>query len=497
MNPLNKFSGGLKLTAHKLISPINSPPLPQRLIYPLLQRADCSAKPVVKIGERVLKGQLIAQATDNLTVPIHAASSGIIEAIAPHNIPHAHQLESECIIIKTDGLDESVTLKPLANYKDYQPTDLRQHIHQAGIVGLGGAAFPTAIKLHTPEQAIHTLIINGAECEPYISCDVALMQTYAEEIIQGALILQYILNAPRCIIALENTQQNAYHALTNASQSHNLEIIQIPAIYPTGGEKQLIKVLTNVDIPAKALPSAYGFICQNIGTVYAVHQAITLGLPLIERIITITGSGIKNPQNLRVRIGTPIEDLIAFCSGYHVEVEKLIMGGSMMGLSLGSDDIPVIKASNCFLALTKNDKITAQQSCIRCGECEQVCPVSLLPQQLHWYSQSQQLDLCEDYQLFDCIECGCCDVVCPSHIPLVQQFRTAKIDIKIKQQQQDKALLAKKRFENRQARLAKAEQEKQLKAEKRQAAIDKMKAAAKKKRESANPSPNPLPKGEG
>ena len=478
-----QFPGGIVLDAHKQLTDISESTLPPELIYPLLQRSDCYAEAIVKPRQRVLKGEIIAHSQTPLATPIHAASSGVITAIAPRIIAHPSGLSDTCIIIETDGLDTACPAKPCPDYQLETPGELRNKTAQAGIVGLGGAAFPTAVKLAT-RLAIHTLIINGAECEPYISCDASLMQANAQEIIQGVLIMQYILQAENCIIAIENTMPAIQQALLDAASQVDIQIITVPAIYPTGGEKQLIEVLTGVKIPASALPADHGMVCQNVGTAYAVYQAIYLGMPLTERIISITGKGIKQAKNIRAKIGTPIKHLVEQCGGYSSQVQRLIMGGSMMGIALSSDDIAVTKATNCLLAMTNNELSASQQAmpCIRCGDCATVCPAELLPQQLYWHSRSKQFDQCQDYQLFNCIECGCCDIVCPSQIPLVQSFRAAKGELIIKAKQAAQATLAKKRYQHQQQRREKEEQEKLAKAEKRQAMIDKMKAAAAKRK---------------
>ncbi|WP_300372719.1 electron transport complex subunit RsxC [Methyloprofundus sp.] len=474
-----KFPGGIVLDGHKQLADISEPTLPPELTYPLLQRSDCYVEPVVKPGQRVLKGEVIANSQNPLATPVHAASSGVITAIASRLIAHPSGLSDTCIIIQTDGLDTVCPGNPCPDYQLETPAELRHKTALAGIVGLGGAAFPTAVKLKN-RLPTHTLIINGAECEPYISCDVSLIQANAQQIIQGALIMQYILQAERCIIAIENTMPVAHQALLSAASEVDIQIITVPAIYPTGGEKQLIEVLTGVKIPAKALPADHGLVCQNVGTAYAVYQAICLGLPLTERIITLTGKGIKYPKNIRARIGTPIKHLVELCGGYTPDVQRLIMGGSMMGIALSTDDIAVIKATNCVLAMTSSELSVNQAAmpCIRCGDCATVCPAELLPQQLYWHSRSKQFEQCQDYQLFNCIECGCCDIVCPSQIPLVQKFRAAKGELTSKEKQAAQAILAKKRYQNQQQRRGKEEQEKLGKAEKRQAMIDKMKSAA-------------------
>ena len=477
-----QFPGGLQLAAHKQPTDIIAPPIPAELVYPLLQRSDNYAKPIVQQGEYVLQGQVIATVSNPFATPVHAASSGIVKEIASRLIAHPSGLSDTCIIIETDGLDNAIAADPCVNYQLEDPEILRAKIQLAGIAGLGGAMFPTAQKLLA--SPIHSLIINGAECEPYISCDESLMQAHAHQLIQGALILQYILQAEDCIIVIENNMPLALQALNVAIAQQDIQLITVPAIYPTGGEKQLIQVVTGNKIPSKSLPSDQGFICQNIGTAYAVYQAIYLGIPLTERIITITGKGINHANNIRAKIGTPIKYLVEQCGGYTQNVQRLIMGGSMMGIALSTDDIAVTKATNCILAMTNDDlvKEPVVMPCIRCGDCASVCPVELLPQQLYWHSRSKQLDLCLDYHLFDCIECGCCDIVCPSHIPLVQMFRAAKGEHIIKQKQAAQASQAKTRYQNRQQRLAKVEQEKLTKADKRKATIEKMKAAAAAKR---------------
>lgn len=484
MNKQKKFPGGLILEGHKQPTEIIESTIPAELTYPLLQRADYYVKPIVKLGEYVLKGQVIATSHHIFNPPVHAASSGTIKEISSHLIAHRSNLSDTCIVIETDGLDNAVNIEPCANYQFESPEKLRIKIHQAGVVGLGGAIFPTAKKLETG-KTIHTLIINAAECEPYISCDESLIQAYGKQLVQGALVMQYILQAERCIIAIEDNMPFALKALEMAIKTCDIQLVIVPAIYPTGGEKQLIEVITGIKIKAQSLPAKQGIICQNVGTVYAVYQAIYLGTPLTERIITLAGEGIKKTQNMRVKIGTPIKHLIEQCGGYNQHANQLIMGGSMMGISLSTDEISVTKATNCLLVMTNEDELfneVMMMSCIRCGDCVDVCPVGLLPQQLYWYSNSGQLDQCVNYQLFDCIECGCCDVVCPSQIPLVQAFLGAKREYMVQEKQIKQARHAKIRYENQKIRFVRIEKEKKDKVDQRKAMIEKMKAAAVKRK---------------
>ncbi|MCK5355422.1 MAG: electron transport complex subunit RsxC, partial [Methyloprofundus sp.] len=334
MHRQGHFSGGLVLDAHKQPTEITPSTIPAELIYSLLQRSDIYVQPIVQAGDYVLKGQVIATSDQPFATPVHAASSGFIKEIAAKLIAHPSGLSDSCIVIATDGLDKAIPAEPCANYQLQTRENLLARIYQAGIVGLGGAVFSTAHKLQSAD--IHTLIINGAECEPYISCDESLMQAHAQQIVQGILVLQYILQAEHCIIAIEENMPAAFQALNSAIEGEMIQLVAVPAIYPTGGEKQLIQVLTGSEIPAQSHPSEHGIVCQNVATVYAVYQAICTGIPLTERIITLTGQGIRQANNIRAKIGTPIAHLIEQSGGYQQNVQRLIMGGSMMGIALSS-----------------------------------------------------------------------------------------------------------------------------------------------------------------
>jgi electron transport complex protein RnfC len=483
MNPFKlwNFHGGLHLDGHKQEStrlPLQTARVPERLIFPLQQRGGANARPLVAPGDRVLKGQVIAHDEDLRNPPIHASGSGVVTTIESRPLPHPSGLADLCIVIDTDGEDAETERQDLADYRQCSPEELRQRIHDAGIVGLGGAAFPTSIKIAPGQRRVDTLILNGAECEPYITCDDSLLRHYAREVLEGAQVLRHILDAERGLLALENDMPEAIAAVEQAQREgrfEGIDIARVPAIYPTGGERQLIRVLTGREVPSRGLPADIGVICQNVGTAAAVYAAVVRGTPLLSRIVTVTGRGVRQPRNLLARIGTPIADLVEQCGGYTDEAERLILGGPMMGFALPRDDLPIVKSANCILVAGRGEFVgeTRALPCIRCGACAEVCPVNLLPQQLYWYSRSDQLERASEYQLFDCIECGCCDVVCPSHIPLVRHFRAAKGKAIAKQREREKAEQARLRFEAREARKTQEQRERAEAARRKKENLDK------------------------
>ncbi len=453
------FHGGLTLPGHKAESttlPIATLPVPAQLVLPLVQHIGAAAEPLVKVGERVLKGQLIARAGNNISAPVHASSSGIVSAIEARAVPHPSRLPVMCIVIATDGLDEWAPPSP-ASSDPYRlpPEEIRNRVRDAGIVGLGGAGFPTYVKLNPGTgHRIETLIINGAECEPYITCDDMLMREHANEVVEGARIMRHAVHAAQCIIGIEDNKPAARIALQNALNKlgeFNIRVISVPTRYPTGGEKQLIKVLTGREVPCQGRPLDIGVLCHNVGTAAAVYRAVVLGQPLISRIVTVTGTGVAQPRNFSVPFGAPISALIAAAGGYTMPQPHILMGGPMMGLPLPDDSLPVIKTSNCILALPAQH-VERERQCIRCGECVKVCPAKLLPQELFWHARARDFDKAQDQHLFDCIECGCCDAVCPSHIPLVRYFRYAKTEIWTSEKERRKADIARQRHEARVAR---------------------------------------------
>jgi electron transport complex protein RnfC len=470
------FNGGIHPPINKaqsLREQILIAPVPKQLVLPLSQHIGKPALPVVQAGDRVLKGQLIAAADGLLSARLHAPSSGLISAIELRPVPHASGLPDMCIVLDCDGKDEwhkNHNIKQ-SNYSDTSPDILIKKIFEAGISGLGGAGYPTERKISGSAQArIHTLIINAAECEPYISADEALMRERAVEIKQGIEILQYILKPTHCLIGIEDTKREAIEQLLRATADSDIEIIVIPTKYPSGGERQLIRILTGQEVPAGKLPADIGILCQNIGTVYAIYRAIICSEPLISRITTVTGAELDRPRNVETLLGTPAADLLALC-GSNDSISRLIVGGPLMGF-VAETDIPVIKTTNCLLAPSAKELPPAPpaEDCIHCGLCVEVCPAGLLPQQLNFYSQNSNHEQTQKHNLFDCIECGACAWVCPSHIPLVQVYRTEKAAIREQQANRVRSDYWRNRFEFRQLRLINlATEREQQKAERLQA----------------------------
>ena len=486
------FHGGVHIPDQKSMSsgrPLAEAPLPAELRVPLQQHIGTRAKPCVSVGDRVLKGQLLAEPDGYISAAVHAPSSGLVTAIENRPVPHPSGLSGLCVVIETDGEERWAELpEPMADYAEREPSEVRERIRWAGIVGLGGASFPTSVKLNPGGSSnVSTLILNGAECEPYISCDDALMQSDAERVIQGLVIMRHLLDAEQCLIGIEDNKPKAIAAMREALKASPIadqtRVLSIPTVYPSGGERQLIKILTNREVPAHGIPADIGIVCQNVGTAAAVADAVLEGRPLIERLVTVTGRAIAEPQNLRARIGTPLQLLVEQAGGLAEQPRKLICGGPMMGFELEGLDLPVTKACNCVLALTEKEAPDPGPAlaCIRCGRCAQACPAYLLPQQLYWHARAKEIDKVQDYNLFDCIECGCCSLVCPSHIPLVQYYRFAKAESWTREQDKRAAEHARRRHEARQERLERLERERKAKQRKKKAEIGGTKGGDVKK----------------
>ena len=438
-------------------------PLPRRVTLPLQQHSGQPAKSCVAQGNAVKVGSVIAKREGMVSSALHASISGTVSEVSTTQIS-----------IEGDGQDEWLRLPPLV-WQNVEPHALLERLNESGIVGLGGAGFPTHIKARVVEQhTIHTLVINAAECEPYITADDLTLRHYANEVLEGAQIIAKLCGAQHIVIGIEDNKPEAIDALKQAltnSQPVPVELAVIATRYPSGGERQLIKKLLDLNVPSGGLPADVGVLCHNPGTLLAILHAVRDGQPLVSRVVTLTGEAITQPGNRWVRLGTSVRELLEQAGLNTPELHQVIQGGPMMGTPLLTLDTPVTKLTNCLIAATLEElpPPPAESPCIRCGECESVCPVALLPQQLHWYARAQDDAKLERYHLFDCIECGACSYVCPSHIPLVVDYREAKSRLRLQRIETAKAEHAKHRFEFRQARLAREEAEKQARKQARQA----------------------------
>ena len=467
----HSFPGGVHPDQHKLTgaSPIEVCELAPVHILPMKQHIGAPCSPLVTVGDKVLRGQKIAKSEGYVSVPVHAPTSGTVVKIEEHPIAHPSGMGMASIFIETDG-DDAVdqTLEPITDWINTDPTVLRERARICGLAGLGGAVFPTFIKLVRDKRfPIETVILNGVECEPYLTSDHRLMTEFADEILVGMRIIQYMVGAAAGIIAIEDNKPEALaamrEALAGADDMDDVRVVALPTRYPQGGEKQLIYSLTGLEIPAGKLPMHIGIVCQNVATTKALHDAILLGKPLSERVVTLSGDALPDPANLLVRIGTPVRRLFARQGLDDFIGLQIVHGGPMMGERLKGPDIPVVKSTNGLLALGSDAMSaahTVEQPCIRCGHCSEACPVSLVPNLLADQCRSDQFEKAEDYQLFDCIECGCCSYVCPSNIPLVHYFRYGKGQIALGRREQAFAEASRTRSESRDARIEREKAEK-------------------------------------
>lgn len=485
-----ELPGGVHPPEHKhqsLQLPLGTVPLPPVLVIPLNQHMGTPAQPVVQVGERVLAGQLVGAAEGTFSANTHASTSGKVIAIEERAIPHPSGMNSESVVIEPDGKNEWIELTTCEDYRSLDRLALLDKIRAAGVAGLGGAGFPTAVKLAPKStQVIDTLILNGAECEPYITADDMLMQVRAAELVAGTLLLSHILHHPKnLLIGIEDNKPKAIAAVKAAvagaavtdPEAANIQVMVFPTKYPSGGAKQLIQILTGREIPSGHHSADIGVICVNVGTAVAAWRAVRFGEPLISRVATIVGDALGTQRNIDVLFGTPISYVLAQHGFNANNASRVVMGGPMMGFTLLDLDAPVIKTTNCILAPSKKElpEPLPAQACIRCGMCAEVCPASLLPQQLFWYAQAEDFDRLESHNLFDCIECGACSYVCPSTIPLVQYYRAAKGSIRLHDIEKEKSDRSRQRFEFRQQRIAKEEAEKEAKRVARQKAAEEAK----------------------
>jgi len=463
------FPGGVHAPDRKITAamPITPCPLPPVLILPLKQHIGEACTPLVDVGDTVLRGQKIAKSQGYVSAPVHASASGKVVKIEEHPVPHPSGMDRLCIFLEPDGegnADES--REPIADYRNTEPALIRERIRISGIVGLGGAVFPSFIKLARDQRnPVETVILNGIECEPYLTNDHRLMLERAEEILRGMDIIMYAVGAKCGIVAIEDNKQDAVEAMRKAIaglDGGEIELRVLPTRYPQGGEKQLIYALTGKEIPAGKLPLHIGLLCQNVGTAKAVYDAVCLGRALTERVVTVSGDAVPKPGNVSVRLGSPLPFLLARCGLDDLAHVRVIHGGPMMGERLPKLDVPVVKSTNGLLIMHRaslHSEHAVEQPCIRCGHCVEVCPVGLVPNELAWHCRNDQFDRGQEYDLFDCIECGCCSYVCPSHIPLVHYFRYAKGQVASIEKEREFARISKIRSQARDNRLAREQAE--------------------------------------
>ena len=453
---------------------------PDTYYIALKQHAGKAGQLLVQVGDYVLKGQALTQGDDYRTLPVHAPTSGTITAIGDYASSHPSGLPETTITLQADGKDQWRDRQPIEDFLTVPPEQLLQKIYQAGIAGLGGAVFPTASKIASAENKVKLLIINGAECEPYITCDDRLMRDRSLDILEGIRILRYILRPQKVVLAIEDNKAEAIEAMQQAlSGANDIEIRVIPTKYPSGAAKQLIQVLTGLEVPNNGRSSQIGVLMNNVATAFAVKKAIIDDEPLIERVVTLTGDKIPQPRNVWARIGTPIYHLLQQAGYQYDDRFPVFMGGPMMGFILPNLNSPVTKVTNCLIAPDhfEYQPPPQERNCIRCSACSDHCPIKLMPQQLYWFARSEDHEKSEQYNLKDCIECGVCAYVCPSNIPLIQYFRQEKAKIAELKLKAKLAKEAKVRFEAKQARMEREKQERdrrtQLAAEARRAEMAK------------------------
>ncbi len=461
--------------------PVARVPVSGELVLPLQQHIGTPSEPIVARGDRVVRGQLIARARGFVSSSLHAPVNAVVQSIECRPVPHPSGLNSLCVVLTAEeDAGWAAPVPDVVNLDDFTPPEpdaIKMMVRQAGIVGLGGATFPTSVKIKSGmSQSVDTLIINGCDCEPWITCDEMLLRERPRHVIAGSLLLQQTIQAGRCVLAIEDDAPEMACALKQviADCGSPVELEVLPARYPTGSEKQLISAITGKEVPSQGLPADVGVAVYNAGTAAAVYQAVVRDEPLISRFVTVSGPGIGQPRVVEALLGTSVRDLIRFCGGRTADANGLVMGGAMMGLGLATDEVPVTKGMNSILVTTPAMTQDAQgeMPCIRCGECARVCPSRLAPQQLLGLIRSGDLEQAQQrWDLEDCIECGCCNAVCPSHIPLAGYYRYAKSEIRKQGKARVKAQQARQRYELRMERIERAKREREEKLRKKKEAL--------------------------
>ena len=474
--------GGVHPEGRKDLSaecPIRSVPLPKTLYVPLQQHLGAPAAPVVQVGDHVLKGQLLAHAQGAVSAPVHAPTSGVITALGDYAAPHPSGLPVPTFTLESDGEDKWISTETLDDPFALSPEDIAARVSAAGIVGLGGATFPSALKLNL-SRGVRTLIMNGGECEPYLTCDDRIMRERAVQIVEGIRLIAYTVGTQEVLVGIEDNKPAAIAAMQAAARGSSVQVIAMPSMYPMGSEKQIVQVLTGKEIPAGGRPADIGVLVHNVATAYAVQQAIRYGRPLVSRIVTLSGGALKTPCNVEALIGTPVEELIAVAGGYAQPAARMVLGGPMMGQQFANTGVPVLKGTSGVLALTASEIGQAEPSpCIRCSTCVRACPVGLLPLEMAAHIRASDLSGAVDLGLKDCIACGSCSYVCPAHIPLVHFFNYAKGDLAAQERAKLKQEATKKLAEARTERIARIERERAEAMAKRKAAREAKERAAK------------------